>query len=607
MDGNSQFEPTVLGAMWKYRWLVLAIVGTVTALGLIFALVSPTRYSATANLVVEDPRANALFDIGNQQNPQRYVADQAAILGSTIVAARAADTEPTLETVNDVLAGLQIFWDGQSDLIQATFVSDTPEAAVSSANAVAEAYEVVRRENATKSFSAALAELNDSILDVETQLTDLDTRIQAQLAGDPSVATLNAQLSENLARLVVVQAALPSATGDNLAALRAELDDILQQINTLQTLANLEAQRPEMALLLDEQQQTNGRKADLLRRRDELTVEARLASTGVTLADPALFAIEVGADLRRTTSVGFILGLLVAAGVSYLLALRNRTFTDRSQPEFVYESPLLAEVPDFRAERIKGEMPVKSNPASVSAEAFRFVSAAVDVEAEQKTSSDSPIAYFADDGPGLIRSFVVVSSTLNEGKTVVAANTALALARQGKRVLAIDTDFGHQRLTSLLAGPTKVPGPGLTDLVERGLPFERVVQTVAGSDGASLDLLSRGTIPVTAPDFFRSPGVKAFFEAIKEEYDLVVIDTPPLLHVAYASPIVRYADRVVVVVSHNGNVNQAEEMADRLSLLETDVMGYVYNKAPLREEMTKSEGSLKDVLGRTMRLPVAKG
>jgi Mrp family chromosome partitioning ATPase len=135
------------------------------------------------------------------------------------------------------------------------------------------------------------------------------------------------------------------------------------------------------------------------------------------------------------------------------------------------------------------------------------------------------------------------------------------------------------------------------------VPFPRIVNRVPLAAGATIDLVTRGTVRVTAPDFFRSEGVKTFFEAVKDEYDLVLIDTPPMLHVAYSSAIIRYADRVLVVTNHDGKVATVEDMADRLALLETEIMGYVYNKAPLRDDMIRSEGSLKDVLGRSFQLP----
>ena len=364
----------------------------------------------------------------------------------------------------------------------------------------------------------------------------------------------------------------------------------------MRSLANLESQRPELAALREEQTQTVSRKAGLLLRKDELSVEARLESTGIVLYSPALFAEEVGADLGRMGAVGLVLGVLLAAGTAYLLALRKRTFSERAQPELVLGVPLVAEVPNFRAERIGRELPVWSHPASVSAEAFRFIASAIDIETEPGLAAEGNGTQLVEPGPPLVRCFIVVSPSLEDGKTIVAANTALASVRQGKRVLAIDADFGHQKLSTLLAGED-APIEGLTDVVERGVPFSDVVHRVPLKEGTTLDLVARGTVAITAPDFFRSSGVGAFFEAVKEEYDLVVIDSPPLLHVAYTSALVRYADRALVVVSHNGNVTPVEELADRLAFLETEVMGYVYNQAPLRDDMTRSGGSLQDVLG----------
>ena len=191
----------------------------------------------------------------------------------------------------------------------------------------------------------------------------------------------------------------------------------------------------------------------------------------------------------------------------------------------------------------------------------------------------------------------MVSGHMGDGKTVVAANTALASARQGNRVLVIDADFGDQRLARLLS-PSDSPTVGLSELVERGFDLRDVVETVELSEGIRIDLLGRGQENVTAPEFLRSPAVQAFFEGVHDEYDMVLIDTPPLLQVAYASTIVRYADRVIVVVPDQGDVGAIEEVADRLALLGTPATGYVYNRAPLRGDMTRSEGSLRDVLGR---------
>lgn len=82
-----------------------------------------------------------------------------------------------------------------------------------------------------------------------------------------------------------------------------------------------------------------------------------------------------------------------------------------------------------------------------------------------------------------------------------------------------------------------------------------------------------------------------------ESYDLVVIDTPPPLRVAYASTLVRHADVVLVVAPRGGSITAYQDLRDRLKLTGTPTIGYVYTKAPLRSEMTRSEGSLKEPTG----------
>jgi len=193
--------------------------------------------------------------------------------------------------------------------------------------------------------------------------------------------------------------------------------------------------------------------------------------------------------------------------------------------------------------------------------------------------------------------FAVISGGQGDGKTVVVANTGLAAARLGVKVLLIDADFGDQRLTELLSG-SRDTDRGITEVVEQGVPLRGAVQRVGLTGGASIDMLSRGKTAVSAPDFFRTQAVQEVFDTLGGEYDLVLVDVPPLLHVAYASAILSYSDSPIVVVSRGGSVSSLEELAGRLTFLETDPIGYVYNRAPLRDDRAHGQGSMKDVLGR---------
>jgi Mrp family chromosome partitioning ATPase/capsular polysaccharide biosynthesis protein len=600
-------EATMLAAIWRFRWLVLLMVILGGALGGVYAMLQPARFEATASLIVQDPRASSVFETASGQQPGRFIADQVAILESTVVAERAAQyaAESGVTLSADALLedGRTLYYD-DSDLIEIRFEADTPETAVSGANLIAASYQAIRRESAAQNYASALQQLDSSIEGVGDRLVALGEEIAAQLAPNPAREELNQQLDDALVRLAELQQTLTegSATVDPeaTAATRAALDDLLRQFQTLQVIAGLDESDPEVTALLEQQQEAIARQSALIQRRDELKVDAELESIGIVVFIPALEAEEKGSPLARSLPVGLILGGLLGAAAAYYLALRHHRFTNRFQPGPILGAPFLGEVPEFGDEGIRKELPVQAVPTSASAEAFRFVAASLDVVLG-RTNPRVPAVGSQPEPARPVRSLVVVSGRPGDGKSVVAANTALASARQGNRVLVIDADFGNQRLAALLSPAQNAPG--LTELVEQGRPLEAVVQTLDLSGGVTLDLLPRGLLVVTAPEFFGSPAAQAFFRAVRDQYDLVLIDAPPLLQVAYASTIVRCADRALVVIRHGGDVAVAEEIAERLALLGAEAAGFVYNRAPLRDAMTSSEGSLKDVLGRGPQQP----
>jgi Mrp family chromosome partitioning ATPase len=283
--------------------------------------------------------------------------------------------------------------------------------------------------------------------------------------------------------------------------------------------------------------------------------------------------------MLRIFAIGLLLGGLLGTGLAYLLALRRRTFTRRLEPELLLEAPLLAEVPAFSEEGIYDPLPVRSAPSSAAAEAFRFAAAALHI---REASAGA-------------KSIVMVSATVGEGKTTVAANTAIAAAHEGARVLLIDADFGDQALTRMMLG-SEARGPGLTDVQKTGFQLGDALRTIDVTGGASLSLLGRGQLPVTAANFFRSEAARGFFRDVGELFDLVLIDAPPLLQVAYSATLLRHAQAALVVVPHRGTVTKIEEVAERLQFIGIPTLGYVYNRAPLRPEMTVTEGSLRDVI-----------
>ena len=598
--GGGAFEPTIPGAVWRYRWLVLALGLVGGALGVAFALAQPEEWVATSSIVVEDPRASAVFELGAAQRPERYVENQVEILRSQVVAERAGELlgegdEPYVLDADAIDEGSSIRSRNDRDLITISFTDEDPDLAQATADALAVAYQDVRRSEAARNSAAALRQLDESITAGEQELTELQQRISAARSANGSREELDRQFTAAVDQLAALQGRV--LAGEAAAAVADQLAELRDQFATLQLVLGIEALQPELSALVEEQTEAIRRLSVLIARRDQIAVDSEIAGAGVVLFSPAPTPVQTGTSLARAVPIGGLLGGLVGAGAAYAMVLRRRRFTARGEPELVLGAPLMAEVPDFGDERVKGLLPVLDAPASVSAEAFRFAAAALDAApAEGDARGLSPV-----------RSIVVVSADPGDGKSVVAANMALAAARAGKRVLVVDADFGNQQLAATLA-PGLSDHQGLTDVVLADTELSAGIAVLSYEDGTVLHLLGRGRNATSAPEFFSSPVVRRYFEAFRGDYELVVIDAPPMLHVAYAGSLVRFGDRAVVVVRHGSSVTALEDLRDRLRLLGARVAGYVYNRSPLRREMTLTGGSTVDVLGGAGIEPVrAKG
>ena len=477
-----------------------------------------------------------------------------------------------------MLGRTEIIFSFDSAVIVARFLAETEEWATIGANSLTDAYAALVREQARVPFDESIRVLDDEVARLEADLIGVQQEIR-QAIDTPRRTELDDQLVRAIDRTVRLQNELALAgTEDEKAPIRTELADVTRQINLMLDLISLEASSPGVAGLNVRQSGLIGQIEDMSERRNRLAVDTQLLSSGVVLKTEAFVGTPVDTATGRLLLVGGFLGGLIGAGVAYLLALRRRVIIDRNAAELILAAPLIAAVPNFRQEGISSTLPVRAAPRSASAEAFRFAATALDL------SRTAPSGTTLTEG----KVVAITSAGIEDGKTVVAANTALAAAREGKRVLLIDADFTSQVAAKLLA-PDVLAESGITEVVESGIPLSEAVIPVEGSGATGLHLLARGKRDTAPPEFFRSPGTKDFLVQVQDYYDLVLIDAPSLLEVAYVSTLVGMVDKVLIVVAHDSSVLDVEELQDRLDLIGTPTAGYVYNFAPLRTEFSRGD------------------
>lgn len=177
-----------------------------------------------------------------------------------------------------------------------------------------------------------------------------------------------------------------------------------------------------------------------------------------------------------------------------------------------------------------------------------------------------------------VRTLMVTSSSPGEGKSTTAANLAVVYAQQGKRTLLVDADM-RKPTVHYTFGLTN--SFGLTNVLTKQMELGEAVNT---SDVDHLHVLTCGPIPPNPAELLGSRAMEQFFELVKEEYDLVIFDTPPVLAVTDAQVLANKCDGAVLVVSSGRTeIDAANKSKDLLTAAQARILGVVLNNKKSKE------------------------
>lgn len=190
---------------------------------------------------------------------------------------------------------------------------------------------------------------------------------------------------------------------------------------------------------------------------------------------------------------------------------------------------------------------------------------------------------FVDVG-NLKRVFVITSGLPEEGKTSTAVNLAITLAQAGVNTLLIEGDLRRPRAHSALGLDAAV---GVTSVLLRQVELSDAVQTHSDS---GLSVLASGPTPPNPADLLQSSAMRLLIEGAKAEFDVVLIDAPPLLPVTDAALLAAQADGALIVARFGKTTKeQLARAVAQLSQVDARVIGTVLNMIP--------SGSLKGSSG----------
>ena len=181
----------------------------------------------------------------------------------------------------------------------------------------------------------------------------------------------------------------------------------------------------------------------------------------------------------------------------------------------------------------------------------------------------------------------ITSAKSGEGKTFVARHLAESFARAGRKTMLIDMDLHRPTLHTLMNVPLK---PGLSDLL---LHDEKKI--VQSTRVPGLDMISAGSPQLNPSDLLTLPSLTTAFAKLKDQYEMIILDTPPLGVIADYLMLGKHIDYTLMVLQHEFSQKEEIMRLDKLVKQHQFKCGIVYNQATVSED---SKGYYKKVVGR---------
>ncbi len=482
---------------------------------------------------------------------------------------------------NGVRAALRVDRLKETSILQITTEASDPQVAARMADIAAEVYVDINRQREQEALSNSLDWLTTTLVDVTGKLHSSE-EAWLNYARHNNIPIDNINMSSAASRA--------SRTAANVAAFKDELAQIDAELASLQR--RYKHEHPQVASLKRERsrllEQLRGQEknvvnnnqsiielgalrgeADVNRGIRDLLVR-RLTETHLTsgIADSTIQIIEGAKVPKRPVRPNRIKNMGLAVTAAVLLAVAFAFFADYMDQSFkgpddverVLGLPTLATLRHLRSVKERSDLPfLLGNEKSFvrEAEAFRTL----------RTSLR--FAYAGEDR----RLLLVTSAGPSEGKSTVAINLAFAIAKANQRVIIVDTDFRRPSLHKAFRLKNQ---NGLADVLAGDITLENAVRANLAEN---LDVLPRGSRPPNPSEILDSKKMHNTLADLRERYDVVILDSPPIGSVVDASVLAAQVEGIILVIEAGRlPAKYLQRVKRRVDQVGARVYGVVLNK-----------------------------
>ena len=421
------------------------------------------------------------------------------------------------------------------------------------------------------------AQFTERLRRQEDQLSDARRRLNP---GDPDLKVLEDQIA--LSKIDV-----ETTVKNFIAGTTEQLRGTEQRIAALRVnLARLPMEQLEYQRLAREQKSVE----DILNQVQGRLKEAEIAaavqdSTAEVLDRAVLPATSLGTSRPVIFAVALFSGLLVGVAVAFLRDWLDTPVHNEQDVSAIVGAPVIGIIPNLRHDALSGryravvggEFPALALRAGSSGREAGGETQTMAAEAYRALRTN--LSYVSPAKPPRI--IVITSALSGDGKTTSAANLAVTLAQQNKRVLLIDAETRRGNLHTLFGIEAQ---PGFFDLLYGQATPGECIRRVALEGTGHLDVLpSGGVANANAADLLVAARLSPFFERLRMQYDYVLIDTPPLNLFTDAALIGAHADATLLVARADRTERQALRFAVlQLHHVQANLAGAILNGVDLR-------------------------
>jgi capsular exopolysaccharide synthesis family protein len=356
-----------------------------------------------------------------------------------------------------------------------------------------------------------------------------------------------------------------SALEQQLAALSAEE----LELATLFDQEQLQAKKLEQLEVQEEALHEKVRRKRLLfdavvKRLEEINLTDDLGGYDVAIISPPSLAVQVAPNILFVIVLAGSLGFAAGFSLGYVAELSDRRFRNADEIQRYLGLPLIGHVPVINSvskrkrvsRELDGMLIAAHRSSSQVSESFRTVRTAL---------------YFSTRGTGH-QVIQITSPTPGDGKSTNAANLAITIAQSNKSVLLVDGDFRRSMVHKMFDIERQ---PGLSSVIEGELEPSEAVQK---SSIDNLHLMTAGPSTQNPSELLSSQRFEEVLDVLRDRFDFVIIDSPPMLAVTDATAIASRVDGTLLVLRLNKQTRTtAKRASELLRSVEANITGIIVN------------------------------